>query len=209
MANQAVKVLMPIWGRGVCSSEHTLTHQGCGRNGFTLLELLVTLVVLSVAAAVLVPKTRNSAPQQLQSEARQLAALLRIAQQESLLRGVLVRLVWTPQGYLFEQLDNTAAQTSNPAGNPQRWVPVRQEPLLRPRAWRTPGIQGWAEYDGQVQQTLILGAGLAGPSQRVVLVLPPHRSVVQSLGVLGFDLVQPNVQPDVQTRSQPSIEGSR
>lgn len=93
------------------------------RAGFTLLELLVVIVVLSIAAGLIVVRGTPGDSNYLESDARKLAQLIRIAQQESLLRSQEIRFVAGDEGYQFEEFTGS------------RWVPVASEPLLRPRLW--------------------------------------------------------------------------
>lgn len=91
--------------------------------GFTLLELLVVVVVLSIATGLIVVKGTPGDGNLLQSDAKQLAQLLRIAQQEALLKSKAIRFVAGNSGYEFQELTGA------------RWVPVQTEPALRPRTW--------------------------------------------------------------------------
>lgn len=96
---------------------------GAFKNGFTLLELLVVIVVLSIAAGLIVVRGTPGDSSYLESDAKKLSQLLRIAQQESLLKSKDIRFLAGDEGYTFEEY----------TGN--RWVPVSTEPMLRPRQW--------------------------------------------------------------------------
>eukprot|EP01030_Chromulinospumella_sphaerica_P014952 gene14952-14749_t len=61
--------------------------------GFTLLELLVVIVVLSIAAGLIVVRGTPGDSNYLESDAKKLSQLLRIAQQESLLKSKDIRFV--------------------------------------------------------------------------------------------------------------------
>jgi type II secretion system protein H len=108
-------------GLGTCKRMKHAVHPV--QHGFTLLELLVVVVVLSIATALIVVKGTPSDKSHLQAEAQKLAQLLRIAQQQAKLTSKDIRFVSSPEGYRFEELSNA------------RWVLVQKEPLLQPRAW--------------------------------------------------------------------------
>jgi general secretion pathway protein H len=96
---------------------------GAFKQGFTLLELLVVIVVLSIAAGLIVVRGTPGDSNYLESDAKKLAQLLRIARQESLLKSKDIRFIAGDEGYAFEEFTGS------------RWVPVTSEPLLRPRQW--------------------------------------------------------------------------
>lgn len=135
----------------------TSVHGICKQQGFTLLELLVVVVVLSIATTLVVVHGMPSDKNHLEAEANKLAQLLRIAQQHAKLTSKDIRFVNTPEGYQFEEL----------AGN--RWVLVEKEPLLQPRTWEhgpfsvtlqqaehtTPTLL-LESQQGLIQQTLLL-----------------------------------------------------
>ena len=92
---------------------------GASNRGFTLLELLVVIVVLSIAAGLIVVRGTPGDSNYLESDAKKLAQLLRIAQQESLLKSKDIRFVAGEEGYTFEEFTGS------------RWVPVSTEPNIK------------------------------------------------------------------------------
>jgi general secretion pathway protein H len=96
---------------------------GAFNRGFTLLELLVVIVVLSIASGLIAVLATPSDSSYLVSDAKKLSQLLRIAQQESLLKSKNIRFVAGDKGYAFQEFTGS------------RWVPVSSEPMLRPRQW--------------------------------------------------------------------------
>lgn len=96
---------------------------GTFKQGFTLLELLVVIVVLSIATGLVVIRGIPSDSNYLESDAKKLIQLLRIAQQESLLKSKDIRFTANSEGYSFEEF------------NGSQWAPVSTEPMLRARPW--------------------------------------------------------------------------
>jgi type II secretion system protein H len=96
------------------------------RNGFTLIEMLVTIGILGLAAAVVVPSLQGIESRRLQEEVARLRALFRIAQDEARVSGR--TLVWEAdlQGYRFRPL---VPETAPEAG--REW----RDELLRARSW--------------------------------------------------------------------------
>ncbi len=87
--------------------------------GFTLIELMVVVALVAVAAGLIALALRDPAGTRLEHEAARLAALLEAARAESRATGRVVR--WVPQprdaaeGFRFVGL-------ADPASLPQRWL---------------------------------------------------------------------------------------
>ena len=77
-----------------------------GRCGFTLAELVVVLVILSVVAATVMPALRASAPDGLSIGAAEVSRLLLSAERAALEAGVPVRLTVNPttRAYVVERV---------------------------------------------------------------------------------------------------------
>jgi general secretion pathway protein H len=90
--------------------------------GFTLLELLVVVAILAVAAATVALSVSPSDTRLMREETARLGALFRIAQDEARVSGR--TLVWEAdlEGYRFRPLDAEAARD---------W----SDEILRPRSW--------------------------------------------------------------------------
>lgn len=93
---------------------------GVGPRGFTLLELLVVLVILGVAAGVVSLSVAPSEQRLAEREAQRLAVLFRLAQDEARTRGRPVAWVADAAGYRFLVGGEEPAAPDDP---------------LRPRAW--------------------------------------------------------------------------
>ena len=90
--------------------------------GYTLIELVVAIAILGIAASVVTLSVPSGEARRLQEEAARLGALFRIAQDQARVEGR--ALVWEAdeQGYRFAPLDAEAARD---------W----HDELLRPRRW--------------------------------------------------------------------------
>ena len=99
-----------------------LQMQGRNRNGFTLVELMVVLVIIglmSAAVVLAIPDPRGG----LVSEAETFAARVRAAQERAIMDNRAVALRLTPAGYSFERAVRGAWQPigERPFG-PANWV---------------------------------------------------------------------------------------
>jgi general secretion pathway protein H len=91
--------------------------------GFTLLELMVVLVIVGVVITFAVLSAGGeSRAEQLQREARRLAALLDMASEEAVLRGEQRAVRFSEDGYEFMVLQGA------------EWLPLSEDPVLRQRA---------------------------------------------------------------------------
>lgn len=116
--------------------------------GFTLIEILVVIAILGIAAAAAAMSISTSDARLVQEETARLGALFRIAQNEARVSGR--TLVWEAdrEGYRFRPLDAEAAREwSDEILRARRWpFPVRavegspivfgREPLLEPAQLR-------------------------------------------------------------------------
>lgn len=98
--------------------------------GFTLLEIMVVVLIIGVMAAFAVGSIGGrTLDDGLETEARRLRELLVLAADEAVLHGTEVGFVHTADGYRFLSPDSAAT----PAGEAPRWIPVADDPTLRPR----------------------------------------------------------------------------
>lgn len=74
-------------------------------HGFTLLEILVVVLVVGIVFSLAIVAFRDDIDERLKTEAQRLAALLTLAGQEAVLQAREVAVVFTPQGYRFQLLD--------------------------------------------------------------------------------------------------------
>ena len=90
--------------------------------GFTLLELVVVVLLLSIMLGLVVVNLSSDDSGELRDEAQRLALLLNAAQQDAILEGQVLALALEPGGYHFMRLTD--------AGTLQ---PITQDELLRAR----------------------------------------------------------------------------
>lgn len=163
--------------------------------GFTLVELLVTLVVASLLvglAALALPRGENRA---LGLEADRLAALLDTARARAAAENRPIAWAPTPDGYLF--------LTPSPRG----WTPLSSDPLI-PRRWEwmrgapapraAPARSSPAVSAGDVVVSasggapgapagwLLFGSEPVGPPMRVNLAAPAGAITLSSDGLAPF-----------------------
>lgn len=102
------------------------------RGGWTLVELIVVLIVISILAATIVPQFAGSLSEAgLRAGARELVGLLTLAGSESVARGAVHRVRWasTEDSAILERLEGTGAAR---AFQPCRDLP-RHNAALDPR----------------------------------------------------------------------------
>ena len=114
--------------------------------GFTLIELMVVVAIIAIAAAGVSFAVSNTAGAPLDRDAQRLAALLESARARSRLSGQPVRWVARPEGFRFEGLPPNAL--------PQGWLDAHTQVI-------GPGV-------------LVLGPDPVIPPQSVLLASAGH-----------------------------------
>lgn len=99
-----------------------LTYRARCCSGFTLLELVVVVLLLSIMLGLVVVNLSSDDNSQLRDEAQRLALLLNTAQQDAILEGQVLALAVEPGGYHFMRLTDTGTLQ-----------PITQDELLRAR----------------------------------------------------------------------------
>jgi general secretion pathway protein H len=91
--------------------------------GFTLVEMLVVLVIIGLLSSVVV-LTVPMGSASLRDDARVLAARLKLASQESVMKGAATGALISPEGYAFYRLQNG------------KWIEVTDERAFARQVWR-------------------------------------------------------------------------
>jgi general secretion pathway protein H len=126
MVHPVVKAYFQILVRGILINSNIENHLKFSKtsraNGFTLLELLVVVVIVSILFSFLMLSIRSNSPEDLiKEEARRLNQLLQLALEEAVLRNTEYGLLFNARGYQFLQL------------NENNWQTVDADKLLRKR----------------------------------------------------------------------------
>lgn len=153
---------------------------GPSNRGFTLLELLVVIVVLSIAAGLIVVRGTPGDSNYLESDAKKLSQLLRIAQQESLLKSKDIRFSAGNEGYAFEEFTGS------------RWVQVTSEPMLRQRQWDNGPYKVTLLNEGLENRFLTLESVAGLKRQAIVLRRNQVQLVLESQASGVFRVGKPN-----------------
>jgi general secretion pathway protein H len=91
-------------------------------HGFTLLELLVTLVIIGIVVSMATLSLGTSETQQVEEAGDRLMALIELAKEEALFNAQELGIVFWQSGYAFMRLEN------------QQWKPLTVDSELRPRS---------------------------------------------------------------------------
>jgi len=135
--------------------------------GFTLIELMVVVAILAIAAGIAALSLRDPASTRLEREAVRLAALLDSARAEARASGLPVRWVPMPQG-------DTSGDQFRFTGLPAS--------VQMPTHWLTEGVQAQVVGAPAVQ----LGPEATIGPQRIVLSLGEQRLVLATDGLGPF-----------------------
>jgi general secretion pathway protein H len=138
--------------------------------GFTLIELMVVVAIIAIAAAVTSLALRDPSSTRLEQEAARLSALLESARSEARASGLAVR--WEPVVASSDSNDDFRFIGLPPSEKlPQRWLSTRVR----------------AEITGA--RAVVLGPEPLIGAQRIVLSLDEHRLVLGTDGLGPFTIV--------------------
>lgn len=97
-------------------------------SGFTLLELLVALVIISLMVSVVGFGVVGNSARSVKYEAQKLAARLNAAQNQVVAGSTPLRLIATAQGYAFEKTERASDGSASFS-----WTQVQDDDILAPR----------------------------------------------------------------------------
>lgn len=150
----------------------------CREAGFTLIELMVVIAIIALAAGVASLALRDPADTQLEREAARLSALLEAARAEARTLGLPV--AWVPA--------SAAAQRDGQM--PFRFVGLPRSSVL-PTQWLQPGVSA----DIQGAASAVLGPEPLIGAQRIVLRLEGQRLALATDGLGPFQVVDADATP--------------
>jgi general secretion pathway protein H len=137
------------------------------RSGFTLIELMVVMAIIAIAAGLVIVTLPDRQQDRLNEEAERLSALLEAARTEARASGIAVS--WAP------------AAPGNSDGVDFRFAGLPKESTL-PTRWLAAGVS--AEIVGA--RAVVLGPEPVLPAQRIALSLANRRVVLASDGLAPF-----------------------
>jgi general secretion pathway protein H len=140
--------------------------------GFTLIELMVVIALVAIAAGVASLALRDPAAARLDTEAQRLGALLESARAQSRITGVPV--IWTP----LRDQDETGFRF-------MRVLDARLEPMKLPTRWLAPLVHAEVLGAASVQ----LGPEPLIGAQRIVLRLADQQVLLATDGLGPFTVV--------------------
>jgi general secretion pathway protein H len=144
--------------------------------GFTLIELMVVVALIAIAAGVATLALRDGSQSRLDQEAVRLAALLESARSDARASGLAVR--WEPTG-----ADRTRNADFRFIGLPPS--------AAMPERWLTPGVS--AQIVGA--RAVVLGPEPLIGAQRVVLSLADRQVELATDGLGPFSVVETGPRP--------------
>ena len=153
------------------------SRPGRWQRGFTLVELLIVIVIVALAASLVALALPDRDAARLEEEGARLSALLEMARAESRVSGVAVR--WAPAAR-----DGTDVDKS---GRPVRFRFVGLSPgTSLPSHWLD------ARVSAQVlgASAMLLGPEAILPAQRIVLSLDQHRIELATDGLGPFSVIE-------------------
>ena len=177
MVRPAAKATTPTSAPG--SSRRGAARGGAAR-GFTLIELMLVVALVAVAAGLVSLALRDPSATRLDTEAQRLSALLEVARAESRASGLPV--AWMPSR-VDEQTDFRFVSGGG----------THLKTLDLPTRWLDPQVR--AEVEGVGTQAVQLGPEPLIGAQSIVLRLADRRVRLATDGLAPFAVVDDEARP--------------
>ncbi|MCD0506188.1 type II secretion system minor pseudopilin GspH [Bordetella petrii] len=113
--------------------------RGTSERGFTLIEMLVVVAIIAIAASMVSLSVASSSARALQSDAQRLVDAFAVAQSEARSDGRVIRWRADERGWSFERRGRSPRLSAQDDG-PQAPDRFEQDAALRPQAWRAPPV---------------------------------------------------------------------
>jgi len=168
-----------------------------GASGFTLIEILVVMVIVGILATFATLKIGNrSIDDRLQTESERFEQLVKLAQEESQVKGIPIGLRFTTSGYQFLSLNDKGQWADYGQGA------LRDRPLIAP-FYAEVQVDGRSVAPAQDQQA---GASINDQSQKIlpqILLLPGGESSAFAVDVKAQNYLSYfHIESDVLGRIQ-------
>ena len=113
--------------------------RGTCERGFTLIEMLVVVAIIAIAASMVSLSVASSSERALRADAERLVDTFAVAQSEARSDGRTIRWRADARGWSFERRGRSPRLSAQDAG-PQTPDRFEQDPALQAQAWGTPPV---------------------------------------------------------------------
>lgn len=150
--------------------------RGTREAGFTLIEVLVSLVIAAIIVSLVAVSGGPNESRAFRQEADRLAQLLSLAREEAQVRGAPIRFLSDESSYRFVIFKD------------RQWRPLEGDQLLRPREWDAPTRVELVRADGL--DVLEFGREMVDPPFRIRLKREQLGEEITANGLGSFDVLE-------------------